>query len=69
MTAPGAERSERFRPLERIASGGIPPESPPEDQELYDVCSPRSDAWAAARDGDPATGGFTESRGWFPAGR
>jgi hypothetical protein len=49
VIAPGVERFEYFRHLERIAYGKVPRESLLEVQELYDTWFERSQAWDAAR--------------------
>jgi mannose-6-phosphate isomerase-like protein (cupin superfamily) len=49
VIAPGVDRFEYFRHLERIAYGKVPPESLLEVQELYDTYFHRSPAWDAAR--------------------
>jgi quercetin dioxygenase-like cupin family protein len=49
VIAPGVERFEYFRHLERIAYGKVPPESLLEVQELYDTYFHSSPAWDAAR--------------------
>ncbi|MGD9890601.1 MAG: cupin domain-containing protein [Dehalococcoidia bacterium] len=49
VIAPGVERFEYFRHLERIAYGKAPPESLLEMQELYDTYFQRSPTWEAAR--------------------
>jgi mannose-6-phosphate isomerase-like protein (cupin superfamily) len=49
VIAPGVERFEYFRHLERIAYGKVPPESLLEVQELYDTYFHSSPAWNAAR--------------------
>jgi quercetin dioxygenase-like cupin family protein len=49
VIAPGVERFEYFRHLERIAYGKVPPESLLDVQELYDTYFQSSPAWEAAR--------------------
>lgn len=49
VIAPGVERFDYFRKLERIAYGKEPPESLKDVQELYDTFFDQSPAWAAAR--------------------
>jgi len=49
VIAPGVERFEYFRQLERIAFGKQPPESLRDVQELYDTYFLRSAEWEAAR--------------------
>jgi mannose-6-phosphate isomerase-like protein (cupin superfamily) len=49
VIAPGVERFEYFRKLERIAYGKEPPESLRDVQELYDTFFLRSPEWEAAR--------------------
>lgn len=51
VIAPGVERFEYFRHLERIAYGKVPPESLLDVQELYDTYFRSSPAWEAARAG------------------
>jgi mannose-6-phosphate isomerase-like protein (cupin superfamily) len=49
VIAPGVERFEYFRKLERIAYGKEPPESLRDMQELYDTFFLSSPEWDAAR--------------------
>ncbi|MEV8608172.1 cupin domain-containing protein [Amycolatopsis sp. NPDC051373] len=49
VIAPGVERFEYFRHLERIAYGKAAPESLLEVQEIYDTYFSASAAWEAAR--------------------
>jgi mannose-6-phosphate isomerase-like protein (cupin superfamily) len=49
VIAPGVERFEYFRKLERIAYGKEPPESLRDVQELYDTFFLQSPEWDAAR--------------------
>lgn len=49
VIAPGVERFEYFRHLERIAYGKIPPETLLDLQELYDTYFRASTAWDDAR--------------------
>jgi mannose-6-phosphate isomerase-like protein (cupin superfamily) len=49
VIAPGVERFEYFRHLERIAYGKVPPESLLDVQELYDTYFRASAAWDDAR--------------------
>ncbi|WP_326835563.1 cupin domain-containing protein [Amycolatopsis rhabdoformis] len=49
VIAPGVERFEYFRHLERIAYGKAAPESLLEVQEIYDTYFSASPAWEAAR--------------------
>jgi mannose-6-phosphate isomerase-like protein (cupin superfamily) len=49
VIAPGVERFEYFRHLERIAHGKVPPESLLEVQDRYDTYFQDSPAWEAAR--------------------
>jgi mannose-6-phosphate isomerase-like protein (cupin superfamily) len=49
VIAPGVERFEYFRKLQRIAYGKEPPESLRDVQEIYDTYFVGSEAWDAAR--------------------
>lgn len=49
VIAPGVERFEYFRHLERIAYGKVPPQSLLDVQELYDTYFLKSPAWDRAR--------------------
>jgi mannose-6-phosphate isomerase-like protein (cupin superfamily) len=49
VIAPGVERFEYFRKLERIAYGKEPPESLRDVQEIYDTHFVQSPAWDASR--------------------
>lgn len=51
VIAPGVERFEYFRKLERIAYGREPPESLKDVQELYDTFFTASEPWEARRRG------------------
>ena len=49
VVAPGIERFEYFRTLERIAYGKVPPDTLLQQQEHYDTWFLDSDAWQVAR--------------------
>lgn len=51
VIAPGVERFEYFRHLERIAYGKVPPQSLLDLQELYDTYFQKSAVWDKARAG------------------
>jgi hypothetical protein len=68
VIAPGVERFEYFRHLERIAYGKQPPESLLEVQELYDTYFQSSSTWDQARALCATSGDAVDYGNWMGPG-